>query len=101
MFYREGSVYKLFNRDREISGPFKLLENHHTFLVFENNIIVQKKDITEEDDAFEQASREPNLWFIEATEPQTPPRKTPRGHSKTPRTRGHFRKSKKTRKNRK
>jgi hypothetical protein len=80
MFYTVGRYYKLFNRGEEISGRYKLIENHLTFLVF-NGITIQK-DLIAEDDmesmALEKANEDESLWVVESIDPQTPPRKTRR-----------------------
>jgi hypothetical protein len=99
MFYTVGHFYRIFNREKEVSGNYKLTENHPDYLVI-HGIKILKDNILEEDSfeaAHEIANEHEKLWAVYPLGPQTPPRKTP----KTSKTRGNLRKSKKTRKNRK
>jgi hypothetical protein len=87
MFYRVGRYYNVFNREKEVSGRYKLLENHNDFLVFHgmNGMTIQKDTIVEDginSTALEKANENDLLWVVEPVDPQTPPRKTPRMHSR-------------------
>ena len=84
MFYRVGRYYNVFNREKEVSGRYKLLENHNDFLVF-HDMTIQKDTIVEDgihSTALEKANEDDLLWVVEPVDPQTPPRKTPRVHSR-------------------